>query len=54
MNCKDAGGKTPLLWASSAGSSKACKLLVDQGADVNLGDDDGLTGKDLLIVLVRQ
>ncbi|XP_072032648.1 uncharacterized protein [Amphiura filiformis] len=43
VNCKDEGGKSPLLWASSAGSSKACKLLVDHGADINLADNDGLT-----------
>ncbi|XP_030834528.1 serine/threonine-protein phosphatase 6 regulatory ankyrin repeat subunit B-like [Strongylocentrotus purpuratus] len=43
VNAIDTGHKTPLLWASSAGSSEACKLLKEAGADVTLADLDGLT-----------
>ena len=44
VNCVDKGGKTPLLWAASAGNIKACRLLVDLKADITLSDDNGLTG----------
>ncbi|XP_033647610.1 serine/threonine-protein phosphatase 6 regulatory ankyrin repeat subunit B-like isoform X1 [Asterias rubens] len=43
VNCVDKGGKTPLLWAASAGNIKACRLLVDLKADITLSDDNGLT-----------
>ncbi|XP_054758955.2 ankyrin-3-like [Lytechinus pictus] len=43
VNAIDNGHKTPLLWASSAGSSEACKLLKEAGADATLADLDGLT-----------
>lgn len=43
INAIDKGHKTPLLWAASAGSSEACKLLKEAGADCSLADLDGLT-----------
>lgn len=32
----DQDGRTPLHWASSAGSTEICKLLIDHGAKVSL------------------
>ncbi|XP_071501029.1 uncharacterized protein [Diadema antillarum] len=43
VNAIDVGHKTPLLWAASAGSSEACRLLKEAGANTNMADLDGLT-----------
>ncbi|XP_070576603.1 inversin-A-like [Ptychodera flava] len=42
-DCKDNNGRQPLLWAASAGSSAACQMLVQEGADVMATDKDMLT-----------
>ncbi|XP_063706247.1 ankycorbin-like [Culicoides brevitarsis] len=39
----DKDGRTPLLWAASAGSEKAVLQLVKAGAKVESSDKDGLT-----------
>ncbi|XP_064622063.1 serine/threonine-protein phosphatase 6 regulatory ankyrin repeat subunit A-like isoform X2 [Lineus longissimus] len=43
VNCKDKDQRQPLLWAASAGSSKACLALIEAGADPEATDKDGLT-----------
>ncbi|GFS15313.1 ankyrin repeat domain-containing protein, partial [Elysia marginata] len=40
---EDKDKRTPILWAASAGSSAACRVLVSAGADVNRADKDDLT-----------
>ncbi|RUS86553.1 hypothetical protein EGW08_005692, partial [Elysia chlorotica] len=40
---EDKDKRTPVLWAASAGSSAACRVLVSAGADVNRADKDDLT-----------
>ena len=37
--------RTPLCWASSAGSADACEALIKTGADMETADKDGLTRK---------
>ncbi|XP_019618685.1 PREDICTED: trichohyalin-like isoform X1 [Branchiostoma belcheri] len=43
VNCVDGSGRTPLLWAASAGSAEACLKLVQAGANPKSADKDGLT-----------
>ncbi|XP_074595007.1 uncharacterized protein LOC141850321 [Brevipalpus obovatus] len=43
VNCRDKDGRSPLLWASSSGSTDAIMLLVSAGADPGSKDKDGLT-----------
>ncbi|XP_078592276.1 uncharacterized protein LOC144871122 isoform X2 [Branchiostoma floridae x Branchiostoma japonicum] len=43
VNCVDGSGRTPLLWAASAGSAEACLTLVQASADPRSSDKDGLT-----------
>ena len=40
---RDATGRTPLLWAASAGSTDAILALVNHGADILSCDDEGLS-----------
>ena len=40
---RDANGRTPLLWAASAGSTDAILALVNHGADILSCDEEGLT-----------
>jgi hypothetical protein len=35
----ESGGRTPLYWAADNGHFEVVKLLVERGADVNLGDE---------------
>lgn len=42
---QDKEGRTPLIWASSAGNCKAVQILIKHKADSTLADRDGLTGK---------
>lgn len=41
LNQKDCFGRTPLLVAISKGQKENAQFLIEQGADVNLADDDG-------------
>ena len=43
INVKDKEGRDPLLWAASAGSLFAIKVLISHGASVTSEDKDGLT-----------
>ncbi|XP_050406194.1 serine/threonine-protein phosphatase 6 regulatory ankyrin repeat subunit B [Patella vulgata] len=43
VNAKDDDGRTPVLWAASAGNTEACIILIEAGADVNIVDKHGLT-----------
>ena len=43
ITVKDKEGRDPLLWAASAGSLFAIKVLISQGARVTSEDKDGLT-----------
>jgi hypothetical protein len=48
INARDAGGWTPLLWASRGldfkdGSGSFLRLLLDHGADINVQNRDGRT-----------
>ena len=54
VNAMDVGHKTPLLWAASAGSSEACRLLQEAGADMTLSDLDGLTGEFSMVSMVEE
>ncbi|KAK9498035.1 hypothetical protein O3M35_003920 [Rhynocoris fuscipes] len=42
-NRPDSHGRSPILWAASAGSSEAILVLVNTGANVAAADKDGLT-----------
>lgn len=44
---------TPLLWAASAESVEAAKLLLEKGADPNGQDGDGLTALFLAATIGR-
>uniref|UniRef100_A0A2C9M326 Uncharacterized protein n=1 Tax=Biomphalaria glabrata TaxID=6526 RepID=A0A2C9M326_BIOGL len=43
VEAEDKDKRTPIIWAASAGSSQACTILVEFGADVNRADKDDLT-----------
>ena len=43
MNARDYEGRTALMIASYDGNSGTAQVLVDAGADVNVGDNDGKT-----------
>jgi len=41
VNYRDLKGRTPLMYASAAGLTKVCKILIDKGASVNIQAEDG-------------
>nr|XP_022914006.1 ankyrin repeat domain-containing protein 12 [Onthophagus taurus] len=43
VDVEDGDGRQPLLWAASAGSTKAVLALIRAGSTVNAPDKDGLT-----------
>ena len=43
VNCKDSGGRTPLLWACYYGQLAVAQYLVQQGGDVFRATTDGYT-----------
>lgn len=43
INCKDALGRIPLMWAAAEGRTEAVKFLLDHGSDIENSDHDGLT-----------
>jgi ankyrin repeat protein len=43
LNAKNHEGKTPLLLAIENGNSEFVQRLIRQGADVQLGDNNGVT-----------
>ena len=43
VNCKDSGGRTPLLWACYYGQLSVAQYLVQQGGDVFRATTDGHT-----------
>ena len=47
MNAKDMMGGTPLHQAAIYGDKEAVELLIANGADVNVMNDDGETSLDL-------
>jgi ankyrin repeat protein len=43
---KDRHGGTPLHWAAALGRLEMARRLIDAGADLNAGDNDGFTPLD--------
>ncbi|KAI9199679.1 ankyrin repeat protein, partial [Polychytrium aggregatum] len=44
VNCPDAGGHTPLMWATYRNTSMDCiSVLIAWGAELNMQDDQGHT-----------
>lgn len=48
INVKDADGQTALHYAASCGNVKALNVLIDNGADQKIRDDDGLLPVDCI------
>ncbi len=46
VNHRYAGGKTPLMLASSFGNTKSIQTLIELGAKIELKSDDGMTAFD--------
>jgi len=46
LNSKDESGWTPLHWATSKVHNKAAKILISEGANVNIVNKDGLAPLD--------
>lgn len=47
INNTDGQGRTPLFWASYSGYSDVVRYLIDQGANVNIKNQDGKTALDI-------
>ena len=41
--CYNNGGRTHLHWSAIKGQKQIAELLINEGADVNLSDDNGTT-----------
>lgn len=51
LNEKDANGETPLFYAVRANKSSNCELLINEGADVNVRNNEGKSAHDVAIEL---
>lgn len=51
LNEKDANGETPLFYAVRANNSSNCEFLINEGADVNIRNNEGKTPYDIAIEL---
>ncbi len=49
INVVDKGRETPLHWAASGSKLEVARVLIDQGASVNIVDKDGNTPLDLTV-----
>lgn len=49
VNVADAEGDTPLMWAAENGLSEIAVLLLQNGAEVNLKNNEGMTALDSAI-----
>jgi ankyrin repeat protein len=47
INVRGQGGQTPLMHAVLGGKEKSVKVLLEEGADVSIGETDGYTRKKL-------
>lgn len=47
INIRGPGGQTPLMYSVLGGKEKAVKALLEEGADVTIGEKDGYTRKFL-------
>jgi ankyrin repeat protein len=45
INVRGGGGQTPLMHAVLGGKEKSVKVLLEEGADVTIGENDGYTRK---------
>ena len=43
VNAQDQDGRTPLMWAATAGRTEIMRLLLMHGAAINMQDDEGET-----------
>lgn len=51
LNQKDANGETPLFYAVRANNSGNCQFLINEGADVNIENNEGKTAYDIAVEL---
>lgn len=54
INAQDESGKTPLMEFSADGNIEACKLLLKNGAKVDIKDKQGLTAIDYACTRLKQ
>ncbi len=51
LNEVDFKGETPLFWAVRAGEFDNCAFLIEEGADINIRNNEGKTAYDLAVEL---
>jgi hypothetical protein len=54
INVRGKGGQTPLMHAVLGGMEKSVKVLLEEGADVTIGENDGYTRKHGIFLWIRQ
>lgn len=51
LNEKDANGETPLFYAVRANNSGNCEFLINEGADINIRNNEGKSAHDIAVEL---
>jgi ankyrin repeat protein len=53
VNAMDERGRTPLHYAAGFGQEEAVRLLLERGADINVGDGSGMSAVDFAFLAER-
>ena len=53
VNLRSIDGRTPLMWATMKGNLTTMELLIENGAKLDLTDQEGLNCFDLAVIKLR-
>lgn len=51
LDARDANGETPLFYAVRANKSSNCEFLINEGADINIRNNEGKSAHDIAVEL---